>query len=99
MKSRKGSDMVKAFDEYYQQLKNAGITPILQHLDNEVSNELITTIQEKKLQYQLAFPHDHQLNPAERAIQTTKITLLPTYMAVIRDAQNISGVASFHKQS
>jgi len=59
MKSRKGSDMVKAFDECYNQLKNSGITPILQYLDNGVSNELIATIQEKKLQYQLAFPHDH----------------------------------------
>ena len=38
MKSRKGSDMVKAFDECYQQLKDAGVTPILQYLDNEVSN-------------------------------------------------------------
>ena len=37
MKSRKGSEMVKAFDECYQQLKTAGITPILQYLDNEVS--------------------------------------------------------------
>ena len=27
MKSWKGADMVKAFDECYQQLKNAGITP------------------------------------------------------------------------
>ena len=72
MKSRKEADMVKAFDECYQQLKNAGITPILQYLDNEVSNELIATIKEKKLQYQLASPHDHRLNPAERAIQTFK---------------------------
>jgi len=72
MKSRKGTDMVKAFDECYQQLKSAGITPILQYLDNEVSNELIATIKEKKLQYQLASPHDHRLNPAERAIQTFK---------------------------
>ena len=72
MKSQKGSDMAKAFDECYQQLKDAGVTPILQYLDNEVSKELIATIKDKKLQYQLASPHDHQLNPAERAIQTFK---------------------------
>jgi len=52
--------------------KNAGITPILHYLDNVVSNKLIVTIKEKKLQYQLASPHDHRLNPAERAIQTFK---------------------------
>jgi len=49
MKSRKGADMVKAFDKCYQQLKNAGITPILQYLDNEVSKELIAAIKENKL--------------------------------------------------
>ena len=64
--------MVTAFDECYKQLIGAGVTPILQNLDNEVSNELIATIKDKKLQYQLASPHDHQLNPAERAIQTFK---------------------------
>ena len=64
--------MVKAFDECYQQLKDAGVTPILQYLYNEVSNELIATIKDKKLQYQLASPHDHRVNPAERAIQTFK---------------------------
>jgi len=64
--------MVKAFDECYQQLKDAGVTLILQYLDNEVSEELIATIKNKKLRYQLASPHDHRLNPAERAIQTFK---------------------------
>ena len=64
--------MVKAFGKCYQQLKDAGVTPILQYLYNEVSNELIATIKDKKLQYQLASPHDHQVNPAERAIQTFK---------------------------
>jgi len=57
MKSWKGTDMVRAFDKCYQQLKNAGITPILQYLDNEVSNELIATIQDQKLQYQIASLH------------------------------------------
>ena len=64
--------MVKAYYECYQQLKDAGVTPILQYIDNEVSEELITTVKFKKLQYQLASPHDHWLNPAEWAIQTLK---------------------------
>ena len=51
MKSRKGVDMVKAFDECYKQLKDDVVTPILKYLDNEVSKELIATIQDKKLQY------------------------------------------------
>ena len=72
MKSKKGPDMVKAFDKCYKQIKDDGVTPILQYLDNEVSKELIDTIKDKKLKYQLASPHDHQLNPAEYTIQTFK---------------------------
>ena len=72
MKSKKGPDMVKAFDKCYKQIKDDGVTPILQYLDNEVSQELIDTIKDKNLQYQLASSHDHRLNPAERAIQTFK---------------------------
>jgi len=67
-KSRKGADMAKAYDECYKQLKDDGVTPILQYVDNEVSKELIATTKDKKLLYQLASPHDHRLNPAERAI-------------------------------
>ena len=70
--SRESADMVAAYDECYQQLKSAGITPILQYLDNEVSAMLIESIKAKNLDYQLASPHDHRLNPAERAVQTFK---------------------------
>ena len=39
--------MVKAFGKCYQQLKDAGVTPVLQYLDNEVSKELKVTIEDK----------------------------------------------------
>ena len=55
-----------------KQLKDAGVTPVLQYLDNEVSQLLMDSIKEKKLQYQLASPNSHRLNPAERAVQTFK---------------------------
>ena len=41
-------------------------------LDNETSKDLIESIEEKGLEYQLAPPHDHRQNPAERAIRTFK---------------------------
>ena len=44
----------------------------MQQIDNEVSTILVESIEEKGLQYQLASPHDHQLNPARRAVQTWK---------------------------
>ena len=44
----------------------------MQRINNEVSTILIESIKEKGLKYQLASPHDHQLNPVERAVQTWK---------------------------
>ena len=55
----------------------------MQQIDNEVSTILLESIKEKGLKYQLASLHDHRLNPAERAVQTWKITSLVTYMVVL----------------
>ena len=43
---------------------------MLHQLDNELSKELIIEIEKKGLDYQIASPGDHQLNHAEKAIQT-----------------------------
>ena len=71
-KSRHGPAMIEAYDKCYKQLTDAGLTPVLQYLDNEISKDLIESIKTKKLNYQLASPNDHRLNPAERAVQTFK---------------------------
>ena len=70
--SRKSCELVRAFTECYDALQNNGLTARLLHLDNEVSHELITTIEKNRLAYQLVSPGDHRLNEAERAIQTFK---------------------------
>ena len=72
IKSRNAAHLVEGYDACYNLLKKAGIKPILHRLDNEVSKELIASIEEKDLKYQLATPHDHRNNYAERAIQTFK---------------------------
>jgi hypothetical protein len=72
IKSRSAEDIVVGYKFCHQQLSAAGISPILQRLDNEASTALIHAITTKNLQYQLASPHSHRLNPAERAIQTLK---------------------------
>ena len=58
-KSRTGSDLVDTYDELYDQLIKAGIVPVIQQLDNEVSQSLIDTIESKGLDYQLASPYNH----------------------------------------
>jgi hypothetical protein len=75
MKSRT-PDLVAAYNELHQQLLDGGVKPILQRLDNEISRVLIKAITDKGIDYQLASPHDHRLNPAERAIQTFKSHLI-----------------------
>jgi hypothetical protein len=72
MKSGKAPDLVAAYNELHQQLLDGGVKPVLQRLDNEISRVLIKAITDKGIDYQLASPHDHRLNPAERAIQTFK---------------------------
>ena len=72
MKSNKGAAITAAYESIYTELTEAGITPILQYLDNETSKELIASIKRNNLKYQLAAPHDHRLNPTERAVSTFK---------------------------
>lgn len=72
MKSRETDEMIRCYSECYNYYKNAGFTAWLLRLDNEVSKNLIQRIVEDKLDYQLAAPHDHRRNPAERAIQCYK---------------------------
>ena len=76
MKSREAPDLVTAYNELHQQLLDGGVKPVLQRLDNEISKVLIKAIKDKGIDYQLASPHDHRLNPAERAIQTFKNHLI-----------------------
>jgi hypothetical protein len=71
IKSRKAPDLVTAYNELHQQLLDGGIKPVLQRLDNEISKVLI-----KAIDFQLASPNDHRLNPVERAIQTFKNQLV-----------------------
>ena len=72
MKSNKGAVITEAYDSIYTELTEAGITPILQYLDNETSKELIALTKKNNLKYQLAAPHNHRLNPAERGVSTFK---------------------------
>jgi hypothetical protein len=72
MKSQTAPDLVAAYNKLHQQLLDGGVKPVLQRLDNEISTVLIKSIKEKGVDYQLASPNDHRLNPAERPIHTFK---------------------------
>ena len=66
IKSTHKEDLIQGYDKLYNDMKKAGITQVIQRLDNEISqNFLIEAIEEKQLQYQLAPPGNHQTLPAE----------------------------------
>ena len=72
IKSRKASELVRAFEEAYDCLTECGFEPLLHKIDHETSRELVQAIKERRLQYQVMPPRNHRQNPAERAIQTFK---------------------------
>ena len=72
IKNRKKESLIKGYNEMYEEIKKAGINPVLHRLDNETSTDLIKEIEMKGMDYQIASPGDHRLNHAERAIQTFK---------------------------
>ena len=49
MKSRKSTELVRAFEQGYDELTEAGLTGQLLQLDNEISRDLITAIKDKDL--------------------------------------------------
>ena len=51
MKNNKGPSIIKAYEEVYNELSKAGITPVLQYLDNKISKDLIQSIKDKELKF------------------------------------------------
>jgi hypothetical protein len=72
MKNRGDKEMVRAFDFLIQSLILRGLKPLLQRLDNESSLGLRNYLTKQGITYQLAPPHIHRRNNAERAIHTFK---------------------------
>ena len=72
IKSREKHEIVSGYQQCYDELKAANITPVLHRLDNEVSKDLFAAITANACKYQLVTAYDHRQNLAERAIQTFK---------------------------
>jgi hypothetical protein len=72
MKNRDDKDMIRTFGVLIQSLIIRGLKPHLQRLDNEAALALRKYLTKQGINYQLAPPHIHQRNKAERLIQTFK---------------------------
>jgi hypothetical protein len=72
IKNRTAAEIKRAYALILELLKSRGLQPKLQILDNEASKLLIDYINEEGIDHQLAPPHVHRRNAAERAISTFK---------------------------
>ncbi len=72
MKNRTEGEIIKAYLSLSRCLKNAGIKPKHQILDNKASEEYKQMIMDNGLTYQLVPPDMHRRNMAEKSIQTFK---------------------------
>ena len=72
LKSRSGSELLRAFSKLHQHLTDRGLRPSLQILDNECPAQLKAFMLTAGTKYQLAPPNMHQTNAAEKAIDTWK---------------------------
>jgi hypothetical protein len=84
MKNRGEKEMVRAFDILIQSLIIRGLKLSLRRLDNEASLALRNYLTKQVIDYQLAPPHIHRRNNAERAIQTLKIISLQDSVQLIQ---------------
>jgi hypothetical protein len=72
MKSRSALEWLKSYDHIHQELTAKDFKPKLQTPDNKASAALKNFFTTNDVEYQLAPPHCHHRNAAERAIRTFK---------------------------
>ena len=61
LKLRKSSELLRGFEECHNDLKDKGFIAQLVKLDNRISKEMMTLIEDNNLDYQLAVPGNHRL--------------------------------------
>jgi hypothetical protein len=84
MENRGDKDIVRAFNLLIQFLIIRALKPSMQRLENEASLALRNYLTKQGIGYQLAPPHIHQRNNAEREIQTFKTISFQDYVQLIQ---------------
>jgi hypothetical protein len=74
--SKSGPDILAAYKIAHALLTSCGLRPRIQRLDNEASNALQQFMHSAEVDFQLAPPHVHRRNAAERSIRTFKNHLI-----------------------
>ena len=72
VKNRQAGVLKDAFIDLFQRFNRVGAALLFYILNNKCSNDLKLALSKNNLKFQLAPPHQHRRNAAERAIQTFK---------------------------
>ena len=72
LKSRQAAEITRGWEVINTILKKRGVMPNLYVLDNEISGDLKWAMTKNEIDWQIATPHLHRTNSAERAIRTFK---------------------------
>ena len=91
IKSKLDKDFVHGYEALYEDLQKAGITPLIQRLDNEASKSLIKAIEDRKLEYQLAPPGNTVHYQLKERYKHSKIILLQDYTELTTDFLETNG--------
>ena len=76
-KDRPSGEMVAAYQDLVDRLREKGFEPKLHILDNKISREFKQAIKENNMKYQVVPPHDHRRNVTEKAIQLVSLLHSP----------------------
>ena len=89
---RKTTTLQKAFLVLFNKIKLKFFKPSIIHLDNEISKDQLSLLEQKGLKVQLVPPHEHRQNLSERATQTYKNYFItgrsgidPTFLLILWD--------------
>jgi hypothetical protein len=65
-----------AYKKYFKELTDKGFKPKLNIMDNQATKHIKKFLTDNDCQLQIVEPHNHQINAAERAIQTFKAAFI-----------------------
>ncbi len=76
MRSRSKEEMIRAYENIINRMRLARLGLKKHTLDNKALEAFKQCIQEQQMQYELAFPSNHQRNQAKHKIQTFKANFI-----------------------
>ena len=83
-KNKTAEVLTATIADVHETLSKGGCKPEFHRLDNECPQELQDYFKRRKVDYQMAPPHDHRTNAAERAIRTSKNHLAAGWASIRR---------------